>query len=273
MELINFNTIANINCSKKEIKEEEEKIFLYSDDSDKTPPKNQSKHQFREAFSKMNEKLQKLSINAINIINEKKFSYKILLEKYTNIQAFKKDEDFKKIQFNSSHDFNKIFNDNIDNNINLINLNNNNHNNINNIFKNSDSFKINSKNSNSSGKSQKFTEKKKKRGNSINENKDDTKKLFSDILNICQNISNLKNNVIEIKKDQNELFNENENIETTIICNDKEIVTIYLTENIVKKIHMIKNNKIFTEEKEISYNLKKIRRDLNKILNKLTKNK
>ena len=34
MEKINFDTIANINCSKKENKEEEEKIFLYSDDSD-----------------------------------------------------------------------------------------------------------------------------------------------------------------------------------------------------------------------------------------------
>ena len=270
MDLINFNTIASINCSKKENKEEEEKIFLYSDDSDKIPPNNPNKNEFRDAFSKMKEKLQKLSINANDIIHEKQFSHKIFLEKYTNIQAFKNEQDFNKIQFKSSRDFDNLLKINIsNNNINLINSDNN----INNIFKNSDSFKINSKGSNSSGRNKSFTEKKRRRENGINDNKNDTKKLFSEILNICQDISNLRNNVIKIKKETNKFFNENEDVENTIVCNDKEIATIYLNENIVTKIHMIKNNKIFTEEKEISDNLKKIKRELNRILNKLKKNK
>ena len=62
-------------------------------------------------------------------------------------------------------------------------------------------------------------------------------------------------------------------METTILCKDKEIATIYLNENIVQKIHINKSNKIFTEKNEISDNLKKIKRDLNKIYNKLLKNK
>ena len=203
MELINFNTIANINCSKKENKEDEDKIFLYSDDSDKILINNQIKNQFRDNFSKMSEKLKILSLNVSNIIQEKKFSHKILLQKYTNLQVFKTKEDFDNILFKSNHDISDINNNNINN----------------------------------------------------------------------SNISNLKNNFIEIKNEPNEIINENENIETTILCKDKEIATIYLNENIIQKIHINKNNKIFTEEKEISDNLYKIRRDLNKVYNKLLNNK
>ena len=94
MELINFNTIANISCSKKENKEDEDKIFLYSDDSDKLPVNNKIKNQFSDNISKMNEKLKILSLNASNIIQEKKFSNKNLLQKYSNIQVFKSKEDF-----------------------------------------------------------------------------------------------------------------------------------------------------------------------------------
>ena len=47
MEKINFGAIANINCSKKESIEEEEKIFLYSDDSDKMQPNNQNKNPWK----------------------------------------------------------------------------------------------------------------------------------------------------------------------------------------------------------------------------------
>ena len=140
-------------------------------------------------------------------------------------------------------------------------------------YKNSDSFKINSKSSNSSGKDKSFKEKKRKRVNSNNnENKDETKKLFNDILNICQNISNAQNNLIEIKKESAELLNE-DNIETTIISGNKEVAKIYLNDNIVKKIYINKSNRTFTEEKEICDSLKKIKRELNKVLNKLTKNK
>ena len=273
MEKINFDTIANINCSKKENKEEEEKIFLYSDDSDKILFNNQIKNQFRDAFSKMNENLKKLSLNASDIIKEKQFSHKTLVKEYTNIQAFKTEQDFNKMKFKSSSDFDNLFKDNINININFINSNSNNYNNLNNIYKNSDSFKINSKSSNSSGKDKSFKEKKRKRVNSNNnESKDETKKLFNDILNICQNISNAQNNLIEIKKESAELLNE-DNIETTIISGNKEVAKIYLNDNIVKKIYINKSNRTFTEEKEICDSLKKIKRELNKVLNKLTKNK
>ena len=272
MEKINFGAIANINCSKKESIEEEEKIFLYSDDSDKMQPNNQNKNHFRDVFSKMNEKLRKLSINASDIIKENQFSHKTLLKEYSNIQAFKSEQEFNKMKFQSSRDLDNLIKDNINININYINSNSNNFNNLNNLYKNSDSFKINSRSSHSSGKDKSFTEKKRKRVNNINENKDETKKLFNDILNICQNISNAKNNFIEIKKESLELLNE-DNIETTIISGNKEVAKIYLNDNIVKKIHINKGNKTFTEEKEISDNLKKIKRELNKILNKLTKNK
>ena len=273
MEKINFDTIANINCSKKENKEEEEKIFLYSDDSDKILLNNQIKNQFRDAFSKMNENLKKLSLNASDIIKEKQFSHKTLVKEYTNIQAFKTEQDFNKMKFKSSRDFDNLFKDNINININFINSNSNNYNNLGNIYKNSDSFKINSKSSNSSGKDKSFKEKKRKRVNSINnENKDETKKLFNDILNICQNISNAQNNLIELKKESAELLNE-DNIETTIISGNKEVAKIYLNDNIVKKIYINKSNRTFTEEKEICDSLKKIKRELNKVLNKLTKNK
>ena len=274
MELINFNTIANINCSKKENKEDEDKIFLYSDDSDKILINNQIKNQFRDNFSKMSEKLKILSLNVSNIIQEKKFSHKILLQKYTNLQVFKTKEDFDNILFKSNHDISDINNNNINNNSNISkNHNTNNINKINNLLLNNELNIMNSKSSNNSGNNRSFIEKKRKRGNNNNGNNEDSKKLFHDILNICQNISNLKNNFIEIKNEPNEIINENENIETTILCKDKEIATIYLNENIIQKIHINKNNKIFTEEKEISDNLYKIRRDLNKVYNKLLNNK
>ena len=272
MELINFNTIANISCSKKENKEDEDKIFLYSDDSDKLPVNNKIKNQFSDNISKMNEKLKILSLNASNIIQEKKFSNKNLLQKYSNIQVFKSKEDFDKISFKSNHNFTDIYN-NINNCNILINYKTNNFNKINNLSLNNDSNINYSKSSNNSGNNRSFTEKKRKRGNNINENKEDSKKLFNEILNICQNISNLKNNFIEIKNEPSEILSENENMETTILCKDKEIATIYLNENIVQKIHINKSNKIFTEKNEITDNLKKIKRDLNKIYNKLLKNK
>ena len=78
--------------------------------------------------------------------------------------------------------------------------------------------------------------------------------------------------MIEIKKESAELLNE-DNIETTIISGNKEVAKIYLNDNIVKKIYINKSNRTFTEEKEICDSLKKIKRELNKILNKLTKNK
>ena len=270
MELINFNTIANISCSKKENKEDEDKIFLYSDDSDKLPVNNKIKNQFSDNISKMNEKLKILSLNASNIIQEKKFSNKNLLQKYSNIQVFKTKEDLDKIKFKSNHDFADIYNNN---NSNILINNTNNLNEMNHLSLNNDSNIIYSKSSNNSENKRSLTEKKRKRGNNINENKEDSKKLFQDILNICQNISSLKNNFIEIKNETNEILSENENMETTIFYKNKEVATIYLNENIIKKIHVNKSNKIFTEENDISDNLMKIKKNLNKIYNKLLKNK
>ena len=159
MELINFNTIANISCSKKENKEDEDKIFLYSDDSDKLPVNNKIKNQFSDNISKMNEKLKILSLNASNIIQEKKFSNKNLLQKYSNIQVFKTKEDYDKISFKSNHNFTDIYN-NINNCNILINYKTNNFNKINNLSLNNDSNINYSKSSNNSGNNRSFTEKK-----------------------------------------------------------------------------------------------------------------
>ena len=162
MELINFNTIANINCSKKENKEDEDKIFLYSDDSDKILINNQIKNQFRDNFSKMSEKLKILSLNVSNIIQEKKFSHKILLQKYTNLQVFKTKEDFDNILFKSNHDISDINNNNINNSNISKNHNTNNINKINNLLLNNELNIMNSKSSNNSGNNRSFIEKKKK---------------------------------------------------------------------------------------------------------------
>ena len=266
MEPINFDNIANLNFYKKENNEyDDEKILLYSDDNDKIPPIIGNKIQFNDTFKLMVNKLNILSLNASNIINEKKFSSKELFQKYSNIQAFKKEEDLKKMKFISSKDIDKL---SLNNNNNSLNLNQSNSNSMNNIFNLSDLNVNLSKSSINSNKLSNLTENKRKRQD-INEPRENTKKIFNDILNICRNISNLKNNIIEIKKEQNELVDENENSINTIICNNKEIVTIYFNENKVQRIHIIRNNKTFTEEKDIYENLKKIKRELNKILNKL----
>ena len=276
MEPINFHNIANITCSKKEIKEDDDKIFIYSnDDESDNIPQKQNKNQFNDVFERMRVKLQQLSENASDIIKNKKFSNKTLLEKYSNIQAYKTEDDWKKKKFRSINELGQINNNNGINNITLMNINKNDNKNINNVLSSNDLNIINSsKSSNSSFKnSSSLTEKKRKRQNSINSNKEDNNKIFNDILNICQKISNIQDNIIKINKESNELYSDNENTATTIISHDKEIATIYLNENIIQKIHIIKTNKMVTEEKEISDCLKKIKRELNKKLNKLTKNK
>ena len=273
MEDINFDKIANINFYKKENNEfDDEKILLYSDDNDKIPPIIGNKIQFNDTFKLMVNKLNILSLNASDIINEKKFSCKELFQKYSNIQSFKKEEELKKIKFISSKDIDNL---NLNNNINnSFNLNKSNSNSMNNIFNLSELNMNLSKSSINSNKIRNLTENKRKRPERNNEERENTKKLFDDILNICNTISNLKNNIIEIKKEeQNELINEDKNYVNTIICNNKEIVTIYFNEKEVQRIHIIKNKKIFTEEKDIYENLKKIKRELNKILNKIEKNK
>ena len=273
MEDINFDNISNLKFNKKENNEfDDEKILLYSDDNDKIPTIFGNKIQFNDTFKLMLNKLNILSLNASDIINEKKFSCKELFQKYSNIQALKKEEELKKINFISSKDIDKLNLNN--NNNNSLQLNKSNSNSMNNLFNLSDLNMNLSKSSINSNKMRNLTENKRKRQESNNnEGRENTKVLFNDILTICQNISNLKNNLIEIRKEQNELINDNENSVNTIVCNNKEIVTIYFNENEVQRIDIIKNNKIFTEEKDIYENLKKIKRELNKILNKFEKNK
>ena len=166
MEGINFHNIANINCSKKEIKDDDEKVFIYSndDDSDNIPPRNQNRNKFNDSFYNMLEKLNKLSRNAPDILKNKKFSNKILLEKYSNIQAFKNSEDLNRLKFKSSNEIQQISSNNISNVI----LMNSNRNNSNNILNNDLNIINNSRSSNSSGRNRSFTENKRKRQNSIN---------------------------------------------------------------------------------------------------------
>ena len=277
-EGINFDNITNLNCSLKESGDDDEKILLYSDDNDKNPPKIQTKIQFNDVFKTMVKNLNILSLNASNIIQEKKFSCKKLFNNFQTIRANKIDENIKKKKFISINDKSQ-FNNHIDNNNNnnLMNLSKSNSNSMSNIFSNIDINSINSlnysKSSNNSEKIRNLTENKRKRQNSHNESKEDSEKVFNDILNICKNISNIQSNLIEIKGKGNELLNDNNNNEITLVCKEKEIASIYLNENVVQRIHIIKDNKFYTEENEISNKLKNIRKYFNRILNKLKKSK
>ena len=126
-----------------------------------------------------------------------------------------------------------------------------------------------SKSSSNSEKNINFIENKRKRQNSHNESKEDPKKVFDDILTISNNISNIQNNLTEIKGKLNELLNDNNNKEISIFCKGKEIASIYFNENIIQRIHIIKDNKYYTEENEIYNKLKNIRTYFNRICNKL----
>ena len=266
MDSINFHNIANINCSKKETKDEDDKIFIYTNDKLNVnfSKINKNKNQLNEAFKKMMGKIGQFSYNASDIIKNKQFSHKKLLQKYSNIQAFKDEDDLKNINFKSI----KLFNSNDINNIIL--------NNHDDIVDNND-LNQNSRSSNGS-KNKSFTEKKRKNQNDVNilndnKKKEDTKIIFNDILNISKKISNIKSDVIKLNTDTNDLYNENEYTETKIIYNDKEIETIFINDNKVQKIHIISNDKTIINEKEILDNLKKLRKNMNKVLNKLAKNK
>ncbi len=276
MDAINFNNIINLNCSLKESTEESEKVFLYSDDNDKAQPKYPIKVQFSDVFKTMLKNLNTLTLNAPNIIKEKKFSCKKLFNNYSNITAYKINENLNKKKFASIKN-NFQFNKNSDNNNNSKILNLSNSNSLNNIFSYMDIYSMsslnNSKNSNNSEKIRNLTENKRKRQNSHNGVKEDSKKIYNDIINICKTISSIDSNLIEIKERQNELLIDNSYDETTLICKNKEIATIYINENSVQRVHIIKGNKIFTEEIDISNNLKNIKKYFNRILNKLKKSK
>ena len=263
MEPLDFNNITSVNNSEKEFKEENDQIFIYLKDegSDDIPQENTS----RDAFREMIEKMKQLSENASYIIKNKKFSHKTLFQKYSNIKYIKSEEDSEIIKSKPINEIEQI---------------NKNYINTNNIILKDNNIKLskhdinpinNTKINIYSDKDERFLENKRKRLNSIHENKDDTKKLFNDILDISQKISNLNNDVIKLNAEPSESCEDSENIEAIINCSNDELATIYLNENIVQKIIIAKSNKIITEEKEISVHLKKIKSYLNAMLNKLNK--
>ena len=277
MDSINFDSIASLNCSLKETADEDEKILLYSDDNEKAALKLPPKIQFNDVLKTMVKSLNILSLNVPNILKEKKFSCKNLFHNFKSIKANKIDENIKKLKFVSIKDKSHLNKNPETNNNNLLNLNKGNSHSMSNIFSYSDISSMNSlnysKGSNNSENIRNLTEHKRKRQNSHNDIKEDSKEVLNDILNICKNISNIQNNLIEIKGRQNQLLNDNNNKEITIVCKEKEIASISFNDNVVQKIHIIKDNKVFTEENDISNKLKNLRKYFNRILNKLKKSK
>ena len=277
MDSINFDSIASLNCSLKETADEDEKILLYSDDNEKAALKLPPKIQFNDVLKTMVKSLNILSLNVPNILKEKKFSCKNLFHNFKSIKANKIDENIKKLKFVSIKDKSHLNKNPETNNNNLLNLNKGNSHSMSNIFSYNDISSMNSlnysKGSNNSENIRNLTEHKRKRQNSHNDIKEDSKEVLNDILNICKNISNIQNNLIEIKGRQNQLLNDNNNKEITIVCKEKEIASISFNDNVVQKIHIIKDNKVFTEENDISNKLKNLRKYFNRILNKLKKSK
>ena len=276
MDSINFDSIASLNCSLKETADEDEKILLYSDDNEKAALKLPPKIQFNDVLKKMVKSLNILSLNVPTILKEKKFSCKTLFHNFKSIRANIIDENIKKLKFVSIKDKSQLNKNPENNNNNLLNLNKGNSNSMSNIFSYNDISSLNSlnysKGSNNSESIRNLTEHKRKRQNSHNDIKEDSKEVLNDILNICKSISNIQNNLIEIKGRQNQLLNDNNN-EITIVCKEKEIANISYNDNVVQKIHIIKDNKVFTEENDISNKLKNLRKYFNRILNKLKKSK
>jgi len=277
MDSINFDSIASLNCSLKETADEDEKILLYSDDNEKAALKLPPKIQFNDVLKTMVKSLNILSLNVPNILKEKKFSCKNLFHNFKSIKANKIDENIKKLKFVSIKDKSHLNKNPETNNNNLLNLNKGNSHSMSNIFSYNDISSMNSlnysKGSNNSENIRNLTEHKRKRQNSHNDVKEDSKEVLNDILNICKSISSIQNNLIEIKGRQNQLLNDNNNKEITIVCKEKEIASISFNDNVVQKIHIIKDNKVFTEENDISNKLRNLRKYFNRILNKLKKSK
>ena len=279
---IDFNNIASLKYSNRSQSNEEnytnENILLFGDDDievGKNELKKNNRKQFEEILNQTKIKYKSLSDQAENVINSKNFSFKKLLVNNLNIQSIFL-EDKNKINNN----FNLINNKN-NNNLNNNNINNNNINlKINNHFKVIEPLNINNTpkiifKQNSGEISPKLIGKKRKQENTINGNDKDTieqekKVIFNEILFICQEISNLNNDIIK-KEDQNGINTDNENVETTLIINDIPLATIYLNKDIVNKIYVFKNKKNLIKENEIVSQLKQIKKNMTLILNKLKK--
>ena len=337
---IDFNNIANLNCSNKTQYHQyldesytNDNILLFTDDDyemEKKDIKKNNKKEFERILQQTRQNFISLSEKVEQIINSKCFSFKNLLVNNLNIKAIpheeKKDNTIKKIipneniinynknENNIIHDNifnvnNKVFlNNNVQDNLfnsnnkvclsntaygnnnllnnNNVNINNNSNNNNGVNMKIKNHFKIEPFNSNNSknniamescddvessklmGKKRK--QQKKNNNNNIEKIENEIKVVFNDILIIYNEISNINNSIIR-KEEQNSISTENENIETTLIINDIQVVTIYLNKNIINKIYVFKNKKYLIKENEILTQLKSIRKNMKAILNKLKK--
>ena len=280
---IDFNNIASLKYSNRSHSQEEnytnENILLFGDEDiemDKNDIKKNNKKLFDEILNKTKIKYKSLSDHVENIINNKNFSFQKFLANNLNIQSIivegknKVNNNFNLINNKTNNNLN---NNNINNNINLK---------INNHFKiieplNIDNTQKNIFKQNSGEISPKLIGKKRKQENTINDNNKETteqekKIIFNDILIICQEISNLNNDIIK-KEEQNSVNTDNDNIETTLIINDSPLATIYLNKDIVNKIYVFKNKKNLIKENEIISQLKQIKKNMTLILNQLKKKK
>ena len=296
-EKIDFNNITSLNYSNtsqnnqsnNDISNNEildnDKILLFKDDEFEMiqrDPKRSNRHEFGKIFNQMKQNLKSLSQKSEQIINNKTFSLKKIIDNTFNKKALIKDEKKlinKSIVLKNNILSEKILmNDNINENNNNVFINNNNGKNKFQLNNNS-IFKQNSGEIND----QKLIGKKRNQEKSDNFNNVNNKKnqkieqekkvLFNDILFICQEISNLNNDIIK-KEEQNGLKTDsnNEKIETTLIINNNPIATIYLNGDVVNKIYVFKNQKNIIKENEILSQLKQIKKSVNVILSKLRKN-
>lgn len=276
---IDFRNITNLNYSSKSQYQQNsddgfinDNDLIFNDDDvkmDKKDIKKNTKLEFQNILNQTKQKFKSLSEKAERIIDSKCFSFKNFL-----FNAFSKKENN-----NDSSLINKNIKNLNDDNIDNINTYNNhlsvklenNHlklNEINNNILQNNIFKQNSGEIND----QKIINRKRKQNNDDNDIKTEKeiKSLFNDILNICQEISNLNDDVFK-KEEQNNIYNDNENIETTLIINDNRIATIYLNGDIINKIYIFENKQNLIKENDILLHLKILKKKVNKILNKLKK--
>lgn len=283
---IDFSNITNLNYSNKSQFQQNnddgltnDNILIFHDDDDKMDKKEIKKNtklEFQNILKQTKKKFKSLSEKTEQIIDSKCFSFKNFLVNKLNINSIIQKE--KNINSNLiNEDLNNYINDDSAGNINTYNNNlsvklENNHfklNQINNNISQSNLFKQNLGEINN----QKLINRKRKQNNDDDDNikiEIQIKSIFNDILNICQDISNLNNEIIK-KEEKNNIYNNDENIETTLIIDDNRIATIYLTGDIINKIYIFENKKNLIKENEILSQLKILKNRMNKILNKLKK--
>ena len=304
MEKINFTNITNTNQNYQSNNDNyiNDNIILFDDNDSEMnaiiDPKKYYKKEFDRYMIQMKEKLNSLKQKSKEIINNKNFSFKKFLANNLNIQLLAKKE--KNIlnksnipSINSSFN-NKSFNSN-ESSINAngnVNGNGSGRGNENNLYikKNSSKnhFKVFDTNNNSNSSNIFFNQNsgevnspkligKKRKYDKNNKNEKNEKKeqeikvLFKEILDICNEISNLNNDIIR-KEDQNSSINtDNGDIETTLKINNKPLATIYLNGEIINKLYVFKTQKFYVKENEIISQLKQIKKSISTILNKLKK--